>query len=283
MALTDAQWSAALADIMARLAAGDITESTAATELTTATTDWPTRSLSNADLLQKISATLLRFNATVYSPELPNDDLGAVGAYWVHEPTGDYYGPKTVAGWPEEPAGSLAGPPGPQGEEGPQGPTGAPGPQGDQGDPGPQGDPGTDGANGADGADGADGDNGWTAIESGVVDGVRVVKQIVDWVGGTGTKPAVGKYIGPSGLVDTAAEATNFRGASGAGTGDMLAANNLSDLPDKAAARTELSVYSKSEIDTAVGSIDARLGSLEAEPPLNAAAALAAFDAAFGA
>lgn len=102
------------------------------------------------------------------------------------------------------------------------------------------------------GGSGLTGANGWTAVEANVVDGARRVKQIVDWVGGTGVKPATGKFIGPAGLVDTAAEATDMRGAGGAGSGDMLAANNLSDLTDKAAARTTLVVYSKGETDTAL-------------------------------
>lgn len=103
------------------------------------------------------------------------------------------------------------------------------------------------------GGTGLTGANGWTAVEANVVDGARRVKQIVDWVGGDGVKPATGKFIGPAGLVDTAAEATDMRGAGGAGSGDMLAANNLSDLTDKAAARAALSVYSKAETDTALG------------------------------
>ncbi|WP_295169676.1 hypothetical protein [uncultured Brevundimonas sp.] len=60
-----------------------------------------------------------------------------------------------------------------------------------------------------------------------------------------------------------AAPVLNFtlpRGAAGAGSGDMQAANNLSDLTDKAAARTNLSVYSKAETDAALGGKQASLG-----------------------
>lgn len=103
------------------------------------------------------------------------------------------------------------------------------------------------------GGTGPTGANGWTAVEANVVDGARRVKQIVDWVGGTGAKPATGKFIGPAGLVDTSAEATDMRGAGGAGSGDMLAANNLSELTDVGAARNKLDVYSKAETDTALG------------------------------
>lgn len=51
-----------------------------------------------------------------------------------------------------------------------------------------------------------------------------------------------------SSIPDRAAADTRYRLLS-APTGDMLAANNLSDLTDKAAARTTLSVYSKAEGD----------------------------------
>jgi hypothetical protein len=70
--------------------------------------------------------------------------------------------------------------------------------------------------------DGADGANGWTPVTAEVPDGVRVVKQIVDWIGGTGPKPPTGKFVGPTGWVDTAAEATNVRGPGGAGSGDVV-------------------------------------------------------------
>lgn len=72
----------------------------------------------------------------------------------------------------------------------------------------PTGDPGT--------GPGTPGTNGWSAVLALVADGARQVLQVVDWAGGTGPKPATGKYIGASGLVDTAAEAVNVRGAAGA-------------------------------------------------------------------
>ena len=154
-----------------------------------------------------------------------------------------------------------------------------------------RGEDGTDGVNGADGTDGEDGrevqlqttathiqwryagdatwtdliarstlkgdkgdtgDAAWSPIYANVADGTRRVQRVVDWTGGQGTKPATGKYLGPSGLVDTAAEATDIRGASGAGTGDMLGSNNLNDVTDKAIARQNLSVWSRAE----VGSVD---------------------------
>lgn len=96
---------------------------------------------------------------------------------------------------------------------------------------------------------GARGEAAWSPVLAAVPDGERRVLRIADWIGGEGDKPATGAYLGPAGFVATAAEATNFRGAAGAGTGDMLAANNLSDLEDEGAARTNLDVWSKGEAD----------------------------------
>ena len=54
--------------------------------------------------------------------------------------------------------------------------------------------------------------SGWTAVTAAVVDGVRTVLEVTDWVGGKGPKPAVG-YVGASGLVADIANGTNIRGA----------------------------------------------------------------------
>ncbi|WP_225784262.1 hypothetical protein [Xenophilus sp. Marseille-Q4582] len=88
-------------------------------------------------------------------------------------------------------------------------------PRGDKGDKGDKGDTGDTGAAGADGAD------GWAPILATVADGARYVHQVADWTGGTGTKPATGDYIGPTGLVSDIASAVNIRGAAGAGSGDV--------------------------------------------------------------
>ena len=77
------------------------------------------------------------------------------------------------------------------------------------------------GATGADGTNGIDGSNGWTPVFANVADGSRFVQQITDWVGGEGTKPATGKYVGATGLVTLIADAVDIRGASGAGSGDV--------------------------------------------------------------
>jgi len=88
------------------------------------------------------------------------------------------------------------------------------------------------GAAGDPGVDGDDGDDGWTPVEATVTDGDRRVKQIVDWVGGTGTKPATGKYIGSTGLVDDIGDAVDVRGPAGAdgeGSGDVSGPSSATD------------------------------------------------------
>lgn len=67
----------------------------------------------------------------------------------------------------------------------------------------------------------------WYAVVANELDGTRVVQKVVDWAGGIGTKPPTGKYIGPSGYVDTAAEAFNI---TLAGTLDSTARNRLDVL-----------------------------------------------------
>lgn len=62
--------------------------------------------------------------------------------------------------------------------------------------------------------------DGWTPILAVVSDGERRVLQVVDWTGGTGTKPNTGLYVGPAGLVAAIGDAVDIRGAQGpAGSG----------------------------------------------------------------
>ena len=76
------------------------------------------------------------------------------------------------------------------------------------------------------GEDGTDGDDGWAPILAIVTDGARRVQQVVDWAGGTGTKPATGDFVGPTGLVSDIALAVDIRGPEGPLSG------GLSDLND---------------------------------------------------
>lgn len=129
------------------------------------------------------------------------------------------------------------------------------------------------GATGDTGPKGDTGDAAWSPIFATVADGERRVLQVSDWAGGEGTKPATGAYLGEIGFVATAAEATDVRGAAGDGAGDMLAANNLSDVADDAAARNNLDVWSKGEADgryqrgtavSATGDVAANIAAMEA-------------------
>ena len=56
---------------------------------------------------------------------------------------------------------------------------------------------------------------GWSPVLSVVSDGQRRVLQIADWVGGIGTKPATGQYVGATGLVTAIASAVDIRGPIG--------------------------------------------------------------------
>ncbi|MCU1348653.1 MAG: hypothetical protein JWO56_1683, partial [Acidobacteria bacterium] len=69
---------------------------------------------------------------------------------------------------------------------------------------------------GGPGTPGAPGANGWSPALAVVADGARRVHQVVDWFGGTGTKPATGKYIGAAGLTTVLADAVDVRGGAGA-------------------------------------------------------------------
>lgn len=170
----------------------------------------------------------------------PQGPTGATGADGAQGPQGDAgaqgiqgpAGPQGIQGadGPQGPQGiqgiqgdagatGAQGPQGIQGIQGDTGPAGADGAQGIQGIQGIQGPAGADGAagaTGADGVDGTDGLNGWTPQFAIVTDGARRVQQVNDWVGGTGTKPTTGQYVGVSGLVALIGDAADIRGATGA-------------------------------------------------------------------
>lgn len=131
--------------------------------------------------------------------------------------------------------GDPGGPQGPQGEQGPQGIQGI---QGEQGIQGPQG------------------DEGWSPVLAVVTDGARRVYQVADWVGGEGTKPASGDYVGATGLVSDIGDAVDIRGPAGEGDGDVKGpassvAGNLatfSDASGKVIADSGVSVASVLQI-----------------------------------
>lgn len=76
-------------------------------------------------------------------------------------------------------------------------------------------DQGIEGPAGEDGEDGTDGDNGWSPVLGIESDSGNRYLFVADWVGGEGTKPATGDYIGSTGLVASIDDAINIRGAAG--------------------------------------------------------------------
>jgi hypothetical protein len=82
------------------------------------------------------------------------------------------------------------------------------------------------------------GDRGWSPSFAVVSDSARRVLQLTGYVGGEGTEPTdnVGQYVGATQMETLVANGVDIRGAqgaSGAGTGDMLAAQNLNDVVSK--------------------------------------------------
>lgn len=95
-----------------------------------------------------------------------------------------------------------------------------------------QGPAGPAGINGT-GADGTDGTNGWSPVFSAIVYGLKVVWQLSDWVGGTGTKPATGYYLGSTGFVASIVDAVDMRGATGLdGVTPTFSISTVSTLPE---------------------------------------------------
>lgn len=59
------------------------------------------------------------------------------------------------------------------------------------------------------------GDPGWSPILAVASSGAKKSFRITDWVGGEGTKPATGGYIGPTGIVANIADAVDLAGVDG--------------------------------------------------------------------
>ena len=68
---------------------------------------------------------------------------------------------------------------------------------------------------GATGETGINGFNGWSPVIATASRGTDVVLQLLDWTGGTGTKPSITGYLSTTGIVSNIANATNVRGLQG--------------------------------------------------------------------
>lgn len=64
---------------------------------------------------------------------------------------------------------------------------------------------------------GDQGDRAWQPVHANVDDGVRTVQQLVDYVGGTGTKPTanINSYVSTTGYTTVIANAKDIRGSAG--------------------------------------------------------------------
>lgn len=85
------------------------------------------------------------------------------------------------------------------------------------------------------------GNKGWSPNLGISEDGDRRVFRLISWVGGEGDAPTTGinQYLGASGFTSVIADAIDVRGpqgASGPGSGDLVAASNLSDVANPATA-----------------------------------------------
>lgn len=79
------------------------------------------------------------------------------------------------------------------------------------------------------GLKGDTGNKGWTPVLAVANDNARRVQQVIDWVGGEGTKPGVGDYIGAAGLEEDIADGVDIRG--GAGAAATIAVQSTTTLP----------------------------------------------------
>lgn len=73
----------------------------------------------------------------------------------------------------------------------------------------------------AGGGGGGGSGSGWTPLLSIVNDGLRQVLMVVDWFGGSTSKPATGVYVGVSGYVSAIADAVNIKGTDGSAIGGV--------------------------------------------------------------
>lgn len=109
--LTDAQWVDEVIAVVAGLLDGSLTPAQADARLTTATENWPTRTISNARVYEELVSFLARLNGLILTNGPPSSSMGELNTFAYDTANGALYGPKTASGW-GTPV-SLVGPPGP--------------------------------------------------------------------------------------------------------------------------------------------------------------------------
>jgi len=161
---TSSQWANAVARDIGRLINGEISQEDFATAMAVATRDWTVSTSDIQELAAQVSSFLMRLQSFIVWDGPPPENIGGLGTWCMNRLTGDIYGPKTAAGW-GEPAFSLVGPKGDQGDKGDPGPKGDQGDQGIQGPKGDTGDQGPQGLKGDHGDIGPKGDTGERGIQ----------------------------------------------------------------------------------------------------------------------
>lgn len=151
----------------------------------------------------------------------PVIEIGVDGDFYVNTETLQLYGPKTSGGWGD--AVNLRGTDGNTIRSGTAAPSSGDGADGDYWFDktakrfyGPKTAGAWDGGVHVEGTDGVDGDKGWSPVFAMASDSARRVLLVQDWVGGEGTKPTTGLYVGIAGLTATIGDAIDIRGPIGA-------------------------------------------------------------------
>ena len=95
-----------------------------------------------------------------------------------------------------------------------------------------KGDKGDKGDTGIAGLDGINGSNGWCPVlATYTINEYKEVLQVIDWIGGTGTKPTTLGYVSTSGIVSNPSEATNIKGNTNVHVSSSTPTNvNVNDI-----------------------------------------------------
>src|SRR5690606_21084285 len=109
--LTDAQWAAAVTDIVDRMIAGTITEAQAAQEWALVTSQWTVSASNIRELSERVSRFLAKLNGLIVMDGPPDPGVGDLNTWYMNRLKGDFYGPKKASGWGDI-AFSLVGPAG---------------------------------------------------------------------------------------------------------------------------------------------------------------------------